>query len=124
MTDRGFTLIELLIVIAIIAILALIALPNFLEAQTRAKVARAQADMRSVAGAVEAYAVDYGTIPLDGDDFPFFDVALWNQKGRFAVLTTPIGYLSTIFDDPFHTVQHEPDDMTNLLFPGLSLIHI
>ncbi len=34
----GFTLIELLIVIAIILILIAIALPNFMEAQMRAKV--------------------------------------------------------------------------------------
>ena len=52
---RGFTLIELLIVVAIIAILAAIAVPNFLEAQVRAKVSRGKSDMRSVVTALEAH---------------------------------------------------------------------
>lgn len=56
---RGFTLIELLIVVAIIAILAAIAVPNFLQAQTRSKVARTYTDMRTLATALEEYAVDY-----------------------------------------------------------------
>ena len=59
----GFTLIELLIVVAIIAILAAIAVPNFLEAQTRAKVSRVKADMRSMATALEAYVIDYNSFP-------------------------------------------------------------
>lgn len=64
MKNKAFTLIELLIVIAIIAILALIAVPNFLEAQTRAKVSRVKADMRSLATAIESYYVDFNHYPL------------------------------------------------------------
>ncbi len=63
MKKRGFTLIELLIVVAIIAILAAIAVPNFLEAQTRAKVARVRSDHRSLATAVESYYVDNNEYP-------------------------------------------------------------
>jgi prepilin-type N-terminal cleavage/methylation domain-containing protein len=68
MRRKGFTLIDLLIVVAIIAILALIAIPNFLEAQTRSKVSRAKADLRSLAVALEAYAVDNMSVPPDGND--------------------------------------------------------
>src|SRR6187551_2410615 len=67
---RAFTLIELLIVVAIIAILAAIAVPNFLEAQTRSKVSRCKADMRSLATALEAYRVDYTTyMPPEPSEF-------------------------------------------------------
>lgn len=53
--SSGFTLIELLIVIAIILILIAIALPNFLEAQERARVTRAKGNLRSMETAVMSY---------------------------------------------------------------------
>lgn len=101
----GFTLIELLIVVAIIAILAAIAVPNFLEAQTRAKVSRAKTDMRSLATALEAYRVDSNLYPLDS-----WSLALpqYGSKSYYGTdirtlipLTTPVAYFTSIPYDPF-----------------------
>ena len=77
----GFTLIELLIVVAIIAILAAIAVPNFLEAQTRSKVSRVKADMRTLATALEAYTVDFNRAPIgynEGETAKFGAGQLWS----------------------------------------------
>ena len=61
---KAFTLIELLIVVAIIAILAAIAVPNFLEAQTRAKVSRVMSDQRTYATALGTYQIDNSSYPM------------------------------------------------------------
>ena len=70
---KGFTLIELMIVIAIIIILAAIAIPNYLRMTDRARRSRVAGDFASVATALEAYSVDWGTYPLDaaagGEEF-------------------------------------------------------
>lgn len=103
----GFTLIELLIVVAIIAILAAIAVPNFLEAQTRAKVSRALADMRAIDTALHTYQLDHNKVPLsaapnfvwpysvDGNGW----IRSWRQ--RLIPVTTPVAYISTIPVDAF-----------------------
>lgn len=61
--QRGFTLIELLVVVAIISILASIAVPNFQEAQTRAKVSAVKNNMRVLATTLEVYIIDYNKYP-------------------------------------------------------------
>lgn len=95
---KGFTLIELLIVVAIIAILAAIAIPNFLQAQVRAKVSRVKADMRTLATGLESYFVDHNNYPHDYRSAP--KPKDW-PTGLFA-LSSPISYLSdSISRDPF-----------------------
>lgn len=85
---KAFTLIELLIVVAIIAILAAIAVPNFLEAQTRSKVSRVKADVRSISTAIEAYVVDNNHYPFDYAE----DVLYPYYLG--VGITTPVAYMT------------------------------
>ena len=113
-TRHAFTLIELLIVVAIIAILAAIAVPNFLEAQTRSKVSRVKADMRSVATAMEAYAVDHNryATPSDSDggliDNPPAAVDVSPFETRVPLLlTTPVAYITSRPHDPFASARND-----------------
>ncbi len=112
----AFTLIELLIVVAIIAILAAIAVPNFLEAQTRSKVSRAQADLRTIATALESYRVDNAAYPFDLDSRGW----AWYLTD---VLSTPISYLTnaSLMQDPFRRSwrgREEPDRYRYINYPA------
>jgi general secretion pathway protein G len=62
--DKGFTLIELLIVIIILAVLAGIAIPSYLNITNRAKLSATQAELSSIAVALEMYNADNGAYPL------------------------------------------------------------
>ena len=61
--QKGFTLIELMIVVAIIGILTAIAFPLYANIQARARVAKAQADARTLASAVVVYSAHTGVLP-------------------------------------------------------------
>jgi general secretion pathway protein G len=61
--QKGFTLIELMIVVAIIGILTAIAFPLYANVQQRARIAKAQADVRTLASAIVIYSAHTGQIP-------------------------------------------------------------
>lgn len=86
MNKQGFTLIELLIVVAIIGILAAIAVPNFMNAQIRAKTAHVMSDFRAIATAQEQYFLD------NNNYAPAF---------KLNALTSPVPYLASVPQDIF-----------------------
>lgn len=56
--DAGFSLLELMVVVVIMSILALVVMPRIIDRPDQARVARAQADISALAGALKLYKLD------------------------------------------------------------------
>lgn len=79
--QKGFTLIELMVVIAIIGILAAIAIPKMSSATDSAKIAKIQADLRTLGGAISTYNAQKGSDPTAAGDLV--------TAGQITALPTP-----------------------------------
>ena len=79
---KGFTLVELLVVISIIGILAAIAVPRFTDATNSAKVAKIQADLRTIDSAIAIYYAKNSAYPTAAD-------IIDGTKGTLATFPTP-----------------------------------
>lgn len=123
MNRSGFTLIELLIVVAIIGVLAAIAVPNFLNAQTRAKVARCYSDQQALGSALEMYNVDNGRFPYMGPPNYWYSIYIYPR------LTTPIAYVASIPKDGFSLTDakesiHRFDGGHEDFYPGWNIYEV
>ncbi len=86
----GFTLIELLIVVAIIGILAAIAVPNFMNAQTRAKIAKVISELRNLSLALEQYSMD------NNNQYPDTAGTAQTVYKPLYKLTSPVPYMASL----------------------------
>ncbi len=100
-TDAGVTLIEMMVVLVMISVVAALIVPNVIGRPDEARVAVAETDMRSIAGALQLYKLDNGTYPT-------------TAQGLTALAVQPVspplprnwqagGYLTDVPLDPWGT---------------------
>ncbi len=96
---HGFTLMEILIVVVILSILAIAVVPQFLDQPDKARVARAQTDIRSLGTALKMYKLDNFKYPSSAQGLQ----ALINKPSGQPEARNwkPGGYIEALPQDPW-----------------------
>src|SRR3954451_15033181 len=82
----GFSLVELLVVIGIIVLLFSIATPIILTARRNAERVRTQADLNTIATALDAYKAEFRDYPRPDPSNPRVPVLAWALVGPWAAV--------------------------------------
>lgn len=89
-SQLGFTLVEIMVVIVILGLLATLVTQNVIGASDEARAAKAQTDVKLIAGAVRGYRSKHGHLPETLEE-----LATKNEKG--------FSQLEELPDDPWDT---------------------
>ncbi len=108
--SAGFTLIELLTVITIIGILASIAFTVMSGINQKKNIARAQADIKLIEVALDAFKRQYGDYPQTQVDTEMFD-ALMGRRGPSQAFNSSASY-GKVFLDYGRLTLTNPDPKT------------
>jgi general secretion pathway protein G len=97
--QSGFTLIEIMVVVVILAVLGALVVPKILENVDKARVTRAQSDIRAIQTALDLYRLDNFKYPT-------------TEQGLQALVKQPVdptitnyrsgGYLGSMPKDPWN----------------------
>ena len=105
--QSGFSLVEILIAIAIILTLAALAIPNYLAAVNRARIARAAGDIRTIGNSILGYEAINHVFPTDLGQVGYAsNIDPWGQPYQylnFATNTNPSAERVDRFNVPLNS---------------------
>jgi len=108
--QHGFTLIEIMVVVVILAVLGALVVPQVLDKVDKARVTRAQADIRAISTALDLYRLDNFKHPTSEQGLQ----ALVKQPADPSITNYPAGgYLKSLpidpWNNPYQYVSPGPD---------------
>jgi general secretion pathway protein G len=99
--QSGFTLVEIMVVVVILAVLGALVVPKLIENVDRARVARAQSDIRAIQTALDLYRLDNFKYPTTEQGLQALvkqpnDPSITNYRAE--------GYLPAVPKDPWNNL--------------------